>query len=98
MESRFAHQPESVQVTVPVQVTGSLVTGHTRAGDNDAPIYVDPAEVITPGAALLADARCKRCTARVTVARGDDGTLLLIEHRPGCARLAALARRAGAGS
>jgi hypothetical protein len=74
------------------QVTGLVQIGHTAdIEDPDAPIVVHECPVI-PGADGVAsvDARCRHCVARLIIARGEDRTLLVLQHEGGCPELARL--------
>jgi hypothetical protein len=80
------------------QITGLLRLAHTRSyADQSAPVLVDP-RPIWPGPDGIAavDARCASCRgAKTFLTRGEDQTLLILQHRPGCRELAALAALTG---
>ena len=89
---RIAHKT----VISPLPVRGRLITGHTASlADQDAPVIIRAADTIEPGGAVYADARCRTCTASVSVGLLEPDTLVVLEHEAGCAELAALVREAG---
>ena len=80
------------------EVTGPVLLAHTRSyADQSAPILVDPRPIL-PGAdgTAAADTRCGSCQgAKPFVARGERETWIILQHRPGCRELAALAALVG---
>jgi hypothetical protein len=92
------HSPAARQVLTAWQVTGPVMIGHTTSYDDpDAPILVREADIMSPrpGSAGYAEGRCTDCIARPVIARGEDQTLLVLEHEPGCPWMAGLLRQAG---
>jgi hypothetical protein len=82
--------PEVPQVLTTWQVVGPVLIGHTADfNDLDAPIAVHQQPVL-PGAdgVGMAEGRCPACIAHPFIARGEDRTLLVLEHEPGCLALA----------
>jgi hypothetical protein len=96
---RDGHDPGGPQMITTWRVSGPVLVGHTADfHDQDAPIIVREADAVTPGpdGTGCAEGRCPRCIAQAYVARGDDGTLLVLEHEDGCPVMAGLLRQAGA--
>jgi hypothetical protein len=92
------YDPEAGLVLTEHQVTGVFMVGHTASlTDPDAPIILREADISDrPGSGLgMAEGRCVRCVTRSRIIRGDDGTMLLLEHQPGCTWFHKLLRRAG---
>ena len=80
------------------QITGLLRLAHTRSyADQSAPVLMDPRPIWPgPDGTIAVDARCDSCRgAKTFLARGEDQTLLILQHRPGCRELAALAALTG---
>jgi hypothetical protein len=80
------------------QITGLLRLAHTRSyADQSAPVLVDPRPIRPgPDGVAAVDARCGSCAgAKTFLARGEDQTLIILQHRPGCRELAALAALTG---
>ncbi len=76
------------------QVSAFLARGHTRDLDDPAePIWVDLADIAVSDGVM--EGRCTSCIARPVMARGRDGSILVLVHESGCPWLAALAQRAG---
>jgi hypothetical protein len=86
--------PRARQILMPLQVRGRLRVGHTLdLRDPDAPIWVEE----QPAARLsgqVADLRCPGCVSKIDIGEMD-GTLVVIEHQPGCRWLRGFLRRAG---
>ena len=92
------HHPMAPQVLTKVEITEPLAIGHTTDySDDDAPIIVREADTIAPdpGGTGYAEGRCTQCIAQPVIARGDTGTLLVLEHKPGCTVMARLLRETG---
>jgi hypothetical protein len=90
--------PGVPQVLTAWRVTGPVSIGHTADfHDQDAPIIVREGTAIMPGpdGTDYADTRCRGCVAHLHIARGEDETLLVLEHERGCPEMAALLRQAG---
>jgi hypothetical protein len=80
------------------EVSGVVLLAHTRDfTDESAPILVDPRPIWPgPDGTAAADARCGSCTAAGPfIVPGEEQTLIVLQHRPGCRELAALAELAG---
>jgi len=80
------------------EVTGPVLLAHTRDfHDDGAVILVDPRPVLPgPDGTAAADACCSSCMgAKPFIARGGHQTWIILQHRPGCRELAALAELCG---
>ncbi len=89
--------PRAKQILYPLKVRGKLRVGHTWSlSDEDAPIWVEdqPAAGLS---GLAVDLRCPQCVTKADVGELD-GTLILLEHQPGCRWLRGMLRRAGRAS
>src|SRR5215467_101134 len=76
---------------LPVRVTGRLIIGHTRSiSDHAEPVLVRECDVLEPPPSG-ADLRCPGCVSRTQIGRLGQDTLALLEHQPGCTRMAELA-------
>lgn len=79
--------PEAGLTLTTMRVTGRLMIGHTASlADPDAPILVREADIASPPPSGLswAEGRCPGCIARVSIHRDGQGTLMILEHQPGC--------------
>jgi hypothetical protein len=80
------------------QVVGPVYLAHTRSfHDDSAPIFKDPRPLWPgPDGTVALDARCERCRgAKAHIAVGEDETVVILQHRPGCRELARLAALMG---
>jgi hypothetical protein len=93
---RGGHDPLAPQVLTRHQVTGRLRIGHTASfDDQSAPIIIREADDVYPGS-TYAEGRCRACIARPCLARGEDESILILQHQPDCPDLARLLALAGA--
>jgi hypothetical protein len=96
---RGGHDPFARQVFTRHQASGRLRIGHTADfADPGAPIIVREADDVLPGpdGTGFAEGRCRACIARPFLARGDEQTVLILQHQPGCPVLRQLLALAGA--
>jgi hypothetical protein len=79
------------------QVTGPVFLAHTsNFADASAPIFKDPRPLWpSPDGSVAVDAQCKCGGTKVFIAVGEEQTLAILQHRPGCRELARLADLAG---
>lgn len=94
---RSGLEPEVPQVLTGWRVNGLVQIGHTASLDDEsAPIVVHQSPLMPSALGVAAvDARCRACVAHLIIARGEDRTLLILQHQRSCRELAHWLRQAG---
>jgi hypothetical protein len=96
--ARGGMDPLAPQMITKWTVDGPVRVGHTACyADPGAPIVVREADTVLPGAdgTGYIEGRCTACITKPVLARGDAGTILILEHEPGCPVMAGLLRETG---